>query len=146
MIAELQITPYMATPVSPAYFNSSILKIKTTMPDVMSIKKLVNPFLKMRPIWTKLNASKENLSPFVLEPKWNNKIMMVHNEPSTLAMDAPAIPMFKGNTNTISNITFNTPPETTAIIASFGAPSFLTKVCKNDENEKALNPRMTKGA
>ena len=89
---------------------------------------------------------KENFSPFVLEEKCNNKITIVQKEPSTLAIDAPAIPMFKGNTNTISNMTFNTPPDITAIMASFGAPSFLTKVCKRDENEKALRPRMTYGA
>ena len=100
----------------------------------------------MRPICVKSNASNENFNAFVLEAKWNNKITIVHRDPNTLAIDAPAIPIFNGKTNTISKITFNIPPETTATIASFGAPSFLTKVCKRDENENELRPRMTYGA
>ena len=55
------------------------------------------------------------------------------------------MPILQGNTKTISKTTFRTPPDTTAIMESFGAPSFLTKVCKKVENAKKPSPQITYG-
>ena len=92
------------------------------------------------------NFFKLKCSPFDLERKWNSKITVVSTDPSTLAIAAPAMPILQGNTKTISKTTFRTPPDTTAIMESFGAPSFLTKVCRKVENAKKPSPKITYGA
>jgi len=66
-------------------------------------------------------------------------------EPITLARAAPPIPILRGKTKMMSKIIFKTPPEITATMANFGAPSLRTKVCKKVEKAKQHIPQITYG-
>ena len=99
IIAVLDMILYAVTPSSPNNLIICILKIKITNPVEISLKKLGKPHFIILIAVETLKKLSSNLNVFLFPTKCIDKTNKLNVDDITVAIAAPFMPIFKGNTN-----------------------------------------------